>query len=64
MEDPIGKDVMAGRYRGEKKISIAGTHANDICETSELSCRFQKEGMPANLLLTVQFEMESRADDL
>jgi len=65
MEDSIGKDFVMGHYQGEKTISIAGTHANDICETSELGCRFQKEGMPAGALLTVQFgEMESCTDDV
>ena len=71
-EDPIGKDFITGPYRGEKKVSIAGIHsnevrsqANDISEIYELSFRFCEGAMPAGPLLTVQFgEMESCADDL
>ena len=65
MEDSIGKDFVMGHYQGETKISIAGTHANDIFEFYQRSFCFQKEGMPAGALLTVQFgEMESCTDDV
>ena len=65
MEDSIGKDFVMGHYQGETKISIAGTHANDIFEFYQRRFCFQKEGMPAGALLTVQFgEMESCTDDV